>query len=567
MKIDSSMRFMFSVLVLAAASSMASAQAPARPEAGSLMQQIEQGKPLRLPKVEAVPVPQPPEMAPQSGLSVTLSGMRFEGNHRLDSARLLELMAHWLGRPLAFTDLQSAAAALAQAYRTEGWVVRAYLPQQTLESGVLTIRVVEAVMGEARIESTAPVRVGERRVRATVLAAQPSGQPMRSKDVDRAVLLLGDIPGISAKGSLAPGASDGETDLVLNLTPQPLLNGDVAIDNTGSRSTGSNRISGGLYLNSPLRLGDQLALNLLRTRGNRYARVNFGLPVGYRGLRVGVSASRLDYRVLGADFATLGLNGGSTITSLNLSYPMLRSQQANAYFGLEASQRRYDNVANSVSISDYRLASLTATASGNLSDTLGGGGSSSASLVLVRGRLDLSGSLNQPADAAGARTEGGYTVLRYGVTRYQVMTTSLSLYASFSGQLANRNLDSSERIYLGGVSGVRAYPASEAGGAEGSLFSLESRLQLPMNVMLTAFYDWGQVKVDEDNRFVGAAVINRLTLQGAGLSLAWVSSPNASFGLTWARRIGANPHPTTTGQDQDGTRDLNRFWLRTALAF
>ena len=53
-----------------------------------------------------------------------------------------------------------------------------------------------------------------------------------------------------------------------------------------------------------------------------------------------------------------------------------------------------------------------------------------------------------------------------------------SAFASFSGQMAGGNLDPSEKFYLGGSTGVRAYPSGEAGGSTGQLISLELRRQL-----------------------------------------------------------------------------------------
>jgi hemolysin activation/secretion protein len=136
-----------------------------------------------------------------------------------------------------------------------------------------------------------------------------------------------------------------------------------------------------------------------------------------------------------------------------------------------------------------------------------------------------------------------------------------------NGQVASKNLDSSEKFYLGGPGGVRAYPSSEAGGSDGMLLNVEARLRLSDDVTVSAFYDWGQVRVNHDNDFSGAAANNRLRLQGAGLGLGWVGPVGTSVKLTWAHRIGSNPNPTTTGQDQDGTLHKHRIWLWGNLVF
>ena len=46
------------------------------------------------------------------------------------------------------------------------------------------------------------------------------------------------------------------------------------------------------------------------------------------------------------------------------------------------------------------------------------------------------------------------------------------------GQLAFDNLDSSEKMELGGAYGVRAYPEGEAFGDEGYIATAEARLML-----------------------------------------------------------------------------------------
>ena len=131
--------------------------------------------------------------------------------------------------------------------------------------------------------------------------------------------------------------------------------------------------------------------------------------------------------------------------------------------------------------------------------------------------------------------------------------------------MARDNLDSAEKFFLGGESGVRAYPASEAGGADGHLLNLELRLQMPEGFRVTAFYDHGRVRVNHDN--AAAVNPNIVALKGRGLALAWRSDFGLELKATWAQRIGENPNPTATGNDQDGSKIHNRFWFTAKLPF
>lgn len=549
----------------AAVASSVHGQSATRPDAGSLLQQLQQTQRSPLPQVQQAPAVMPPEMPAKPGLAVTVRHFVFAGNHLLTDARLQQALAPWRDRPLGFADLQSAAAAAAEAYRAEGWVVRAYLPQQEIDGDKVTIQIVEAVLGRVQVTAPPGVRVSPERIRATALSAQASGQALSAEAVDRALLLASDIPGINVRGSLTAGAHDSETDIVLEATPQPLFSGDVALDNTGARSTGAARLALTVSANSLAGLGDQGVANVIHSQGSNYWRAAWSQPLGYRGTRAGTSVSVLNYRVVTAPLAALGLEGDSYVAALNLSHPLVRSREKNLYLNAELDHKHFSNASNSTSTSDYRVDNLTASLSGNLAGS--DNGATTASLALSVGRLNLSGSANQAADAAGPRAAGTYEVLRYSANRLVTLTGPWSMYASLTGQTASKNLDTSENFYLGGAGGVRAYPASEAGGSDGQLATLEARYQATQALSLVTFYDWGHVTVNHDNHFSGAAANNSLSLQGAGLSLAWLPPWHAYFRLTWSHRLGSNPNPASSGTDQDGSKVLNRFWLLGDVAF
>ena len=101
----------------------------------------------------------------------------------------------------------------------------------------------------------------------------------------------------------------------------------------------------------------------------------------------------------------------------------------------------------------------------------------------------------------------------------------------------------------------------------GQLANLELRSRVGQFSMLSAFYDHGRVLVNPSNDYSGASLLNQYTLKGYGFSYAWVSQGGASIKATVARRIGNNPNPTTTGNDQDGSMVKNRIWLNAAVPF
>ena len=445
--------------------------------------------------------------------------------------------------------------------------MRVYLPEQDVSEGRITLQVVEARFGGLRFEGKTSQQVQRSQIEAFFARQQASGEPLNADALDRALLLSDDLPGVSVAGTLAPGARDGETALVLQTTDEPFIYGDIGLDNTGARSTGAERLNASLNINSPGGRGELISLSGMHSRGSDYGRVALTVPDGHNGLRLGLSATALRYRVVGGpeSVRSLAIEGRSSSFGLDWSYPLLRSRLQNLVFsgGLEnkgfESSNRNSNAADPKSYADYETNSLRLGLAGNRFDDLGGGGANSASLQLQWGQLVAMRAHSQ-IDSIGR----DYRKSSYSLSRQQTLTQSHSLLLSLQGQHATQVLDSSERFFIGGASSVRAYPVSELGGERGQVLSAEWRWRLHPALVLSAFADHGRVvslpATASDQK-------TRLSLRGHGLSAAWQGPKGISARLTWARRGGANPRPTQSGTDSDGTLEIDRWWLSASVPF
>ncbi len=513
----------------------------------------------------------PPTAAPQldtaatvltgnpSGVVVTVTAFNFAGNQRLSAAQLSAVVASYLNQPLSFAQLQQVAAAVTAAYRDAGWVVRSYLPQQDISTGTVTIQVVEAVFGGVAFEAPEPQRVKPTVLSAIAEAAQAPGTPLEAGALDRALLLMEDLPGISVSGRLVEGAQHGQTNLVVAAKDKPLVTATISADNYGSLATGANRLNASLTLNSPTGLGDVLTTSLMKTQGIDYERMAYSLPVGASGARAGVHMSQLDYRLVG-DFASLNAYGSAQTKGLDFSYPLIRSQKKNLNLVLSYDAKTFDDTASSVLKSRF-INALSTALSGTHSDGYAGGGMNSASLSVVTGNLSFSGAGNQSADTSTAQTAGQYSKALFSLSRLQVLAGDLSLYVAGSLQVANKNLDSSEKLYLGGAGGVRAYPTAEGGGSEGRTVTVEIQKRLDAAWTLVGFYDYGWLKVMRNN--YTATDPNQYALQGVGASVNWQVNQTVAAKATLAQRIGNN----ITALDSDGTKKVTRLWINTSIAF
>ena len=540
---------------------MPAVHAQTLPDAGALQQQIERERQQNLPRRTTSEKISAPKEMPPSGVSVEVREFRFVGNHLLSKEQLDAVVADYRNRTLDFNQLQAAVAAVAEAYRAAGWVVRVYLPQQDILDGIVTIQIIEALFGKLILEGAAS-RLPLAMLAARVGTQQRSGEHIHADALDRALLLADDLPGVTVTGSLRPGSQEGETDLVLKVADDALVTGELTADNTGARSTGSERMTANAYFNSALGLGEQISASLIHSQGNDYLRLGANLPVGDDGWRIGANASKLSYQLVAKEFKPLKAEGDSHAVGLEASYPLIRSRLKNLFLNLAIDHKRFDNRSIIGTTSHYRIDNASIGLLGNLFDNWGGGGANSLSLSFMQGQVRL-GRIDMGEDS---RLEGRFSKLRYAISRQQVITPDLSLFAAFSGQWAGENLDSAEKFYLGGAYGVRAYPANEGGGAKGQMLNLEARWKLPYDFVATVFYDWGRVTQNIDNDLISSHP-NTYSLKGHGLSLAWAAPFGAQLKATWARRDGRNPNPTSTGRDQDGSLDKNRYWLTASLPF
>jgi hemolysin activation/secretion protein len=520
------------------------------PDAGTLQQQIERQRPQVAPGTPDSETRTPPApMAASAGPLVTVRQFRFAGNTLLSAGQLSQAIAKFLNRPLDFAQLQLAASTIADTYREAGWVVRAYLPQQDIQDGTVVIQIVEARFGQVQFEGTPARRIAPQKIEQIFAAHQKPGEFANAYALDRALLLTNDLPGISVTGSLVAGSHEGETDLVLSSADEPLMAGEVATDNFGARSTGSDRETANLELRSPLGVGDLLSSNLIHSRGNDYQRVVYTVPVGGKGWRVGINTSHLSYSLVGADFVALNAHGTSTSTGLEGSYPLVRSRQGNLYLDLRYTQSRFDNQSLGSVSSYYSVKAASIGLNGNRFDQWGGGGITNSNLAWHSGHHndDLRGTMDH------------FSKLIYGLTRQQTVSPSVSFHAALSGQTSNNTLDSSEKFYLGGPSGVRAYPANEGAGSSGLTSNLELCWKLDDSVSLAAFYDFGRINNSDGSP--------SYSLKGTGLWLGLQSHTGAYLKAIWARRLGENPNPSSTGLDQDGSLYQDRWWLSANLPF
>jgi len=527
------------------------------PDAGQTLRQLQPPAPLTAP-APTLERPAPPPTATSDEARLEVSRIRIVGNRELATEELRPLVAGLEGGARTLTELQEAAARITQHYRERGYpVARAFIPEQDVVDGLVTVQIAEGRVDRVRQENASRVTDA---IGARHLGAVKVGDVVRSSTIDRAVLLLGDLPGVGgARAALQPGAGAGTSELLVALDEAPAVSGYVNVDTYGNRYTGQRRAGATVLLNSPLGYGDQVTLSRLVSDGGlEYSRAAYQAPVGGDGLRLGGAYASTGYR-LGRDFSTLIANGNATSTSAYAWYPVLRTPERNVYASVTREHKTlHDAVESTATLTDKRVRLTNFALAANARDGIGGGGITSAEVALVVGRLDIDSPVARAIDDVSVGTRGGFTRMAYAASRLQRLGTRDVLWASVSGQSAAMNLDSSEKFTLGGPYGVRAFPQGEASGDSGYVATVEWRRDLGARTQSFLFYDHGQVAA---NRYPVSSTVNHRALAGggAGLNLA-VERYTVRMTAAWRTRGTATTIPS-------GAAYQPQLWLLAGRAF
>jgi hemolysin activation/secretion protein len=509
------------------------------------------------------------EVAEAAKERITLKSIQFQGVTILGDMELKGIVEPYIGIPMSYEQMLEIGMTVEAYYRQNNYLARVILPPQDLTEGVLLVDVIESVFSKIEIEQElADLPNTQAHVTALIEAQQRPGDPLNTKSLDRALALANDVPGMSAQGSLRQGRDPGETELLLKLYQGRTRQEELTFDNGGSRSTGVLRTLISVNWFNPSDLGDLINIVAVHTSGSNYARLAYSLPVGTDGWRMGANVSAMSYEVVVGEQGMVGAVGRALTQGLEWVYPLLRADDSSATVTLTADQKKFQNTsAQGLLMSDYEAKVMAAQVSGFYRDLNPGGGTGTYSLQLSHGGINLDGSLSQQTDATTVHTEGVFNKIRLNGSWQQALTTQTTAFVSFTGQLSDKNLDSSEKMQLGGMNGVRAYPTGEGSGSDAQLIQLELRQQLESGINMAAFYDWGQVWLQHDPSYPGGPMHNRNTYKGFGASIGYTFDDGLNIKATWARKQGNNPNPTQTGNDQDGTRDSNRYWLQVTLPF
>lgn len=277
-----------------------------------------------------------------------------------DMQALIELIRDQKrSRGLSFADLEEIANLLTIYYRKRGlFLARVLLPAQEVENGVVTFTVMEGRLGQ--LEALGNERYSEELLESPL--EHIVGGIVTSQQVEEALYILNDLPGMTLTGAFSAGNNPGETRLRLVVREEDDFSYLVRFDNHGAQFTGKARAYGNMQWHNPAGIGDNLSIGVLRSEdigqndsgdgladdiGTREAHSNLGqisysLPVVNLRNRVTISTDRNTFDLVDEDggiINALEISGVNTTYALRYDYQIRRTRDFNMSTGLAVTDK------------------------------------------------------------------------------------------------------------------------------------------------------------------------------------------------------------------------------------
>jgi hemolysin activation/secretion protein len=287
------------------------------------------------------PTPQPSEQLPEAVPgTIVVERFEFEGNTAFSDQELREALKPFTGRSVTFAELLEARSIVTKKYTDAGYITSgALIPPQTLNSGVVTIQVVE---GEVEvINVTGSENLDPNYVRRRV--ALGAGKPLNVNRLLESLQLLQLNPLIKTiSAELSAGSRAGSSVLEVTISEAQSLNLELTLDNGRSPSVGTFRRQVNLSEGNLVGLGDSLSLTYTNTQGSNAIEGSYTLPVNARNGTVRAFFSRTDSNIIEPPFQPVDIEATSRNYELTLRQPVVESPRQEIALGLTATRRESD---------------------------------------------------------------------------------------------------------------------------------------------------------------------------------------------------------------------------------
>lgn len=504
---------------------------------------------LVAPKATVVPpVQQDTPVRATQDTSKRIQVNRFEitGNTVIPTKELISQIAELQGQKLTLEEIYAAADILTDYYRVKGYsLARVTVPAQRINVGIIELSVVEGILNAVKFNGADGYEPSDLR---SYLASLEEGKAISLSGLERDLLLLNDLPGLTARSLIKPGPIFGTSDLYIEAEETP-FQGRVSLNNYGRVEVGEWRLEGEFIFNNLTGHGDQLNIALSKSEQGllSYSNIGYNVPVNKLGTRIGINVSSIDFNVAG-EFTDLEIEGDTTDVQLTVSHPLIRSRRENLLIGLGVG--RNDSLSSTLG---------AVTADNDLS---------LVEVSLLYNRVHANNAISSVSAVLSSNFRSNPDGMLNNAQKAKLIVDGNHLFAldnnwsvSLRGlvSLTADPLVDSEKFSLGGQGSVRGFPSAEIRGDFGYVMNTELRRRFNLEGQLPGsmrvFFDHGRVF----RKLPAASEEQQENLSSVGIGVTLAPTKNFTIDMEYARPT--DDHPTSD------FRDGGHFWFNTSVTF
>jgi hemolysin activation/secretion protein len=523
-----------------------------------LSQELPQPQDIQPPLPAPLPAPQPPQQLPPpadlleppspdinpqqpppTDTPQTITVQRFEvvGSTVFSQEELAQATAEFTQRPITLAELFQARSKITELYVSRGYITSgAYIPPQTIQSGVIKIQVVEGRLEDIQI--TGNRRLNPNYVRSRLaIATQP---PLNREKLLEALQLLQLNPLIqNLSAELSAGSRPGTSVLQVQIAEAKTRNVQLGIDNGRSPGVGSFRRRIQVSEANLLGLGDRLSAAYSNTDGSNTFDTGYTLPLNARNGTVSFNFGTSSSSVIEQPFSDLDIESSSRYYEFTYRQPIIESPTQELAIGLTASRRESEISSSTLEEVGFPLSQLSPGADAQGRTRISAlrffqewTTRNSREVLAVRSQFNLGiGALNATVNAE--EPDSRFFSWQGQAQWARLLAPETLLIVKANTQIAATRLLSLEQFGLGGLDSVRGYRQDYLLTDNGAFASAE--VQIPILrlsqgsglLQVTPFIDfgvaWNNQREDPDPN----------TLAAVGLGLRWSSGDRFTARLDW----------------------------------
>ena len=527
-------------LVVVTTAAMAQPVVPSSVQPGREQQRFNEPPPPQAqPGGQAISLPS--TVAPKGAdqMFVLVRDVHIDGATVYKQDEFAPLSADLIGHRVTLQAIYDLAQKITTKYGNDGYVIsRAIVPPQQLDPGGATvhIKVIEGYVDKVEW----PHAVDKYRDFFSYYTMRITAErPANIHNIERYLLLAGDLPGLKFKNSLKPSAANqGAATLIVELIGESLVDWAARLDNRGPPGQGPDEFLASVTANNLLRMHDAFTLTYagpFKTEELKYIYGQYSQVLIAEGLSFFVDASDgwgrpslgPAFQLVAPDYRTK-----SAVFETGLTFPWLRTRERNlstTLLGFASNNEAFTPlVPNFAPSSNDRLRGGRLKVNGDWADPFNG--INQVNVIVSKGVQGLGSTSNGQLLASRINGRVDFSKVEATVTRVQQLPANFSVLLAAYAQYAGTALLNPELCGYGGRVFGRAFDPSNLVADECVETLGELRFDVPgMGVMpkqltqvqLYGFTDWGTLHNLAPD--VGTPRNMNAASAGGGLRLGWLN--------------------------------------------